>query len=60
MKLVISIKTGNAAFKPDRTAEIVRILRKYCDDLETRKITPIEKLLDGNGNPIGTAIFYVK
>lgn len=52
----LTIRTDNAAFEPDRGAELARILRKLADRVE-REDQPGRgeewKVLDVNGNTVG-------
>lgn len=56
MKLQIIVALKNAALADDPRGELARILRIYADKLENRDELP-EKLLDLNGNTVGTARF---
>jgi hypothetical protein len=59
--LVIKIKTDNAAFGEgddgDRCAEVARILQAYADKIERTQDLD-QRLLDINGNTVGSAAFY--
>lgn len=54
----LTIDTGNAAFDPEPSSEIARILRKLADDLSDGLplADPGDYRLpfDANGNPVGT------
>lgn len=54
-KIIITIKTGNAAFEAFEGLEhyeVARILRRLADKLENG--SKPERLLDINGNNVGT------
>jgi hypothetical protein len=45
------IQTGNDAFRENRTAELVRIIREVADKLEEGNRFP--PVVDSNGNSVG-------
>ncbi len=51
-KFTLTIKLGNAAFEPDYTPELVRILRTTASQIEQGQTEG--NLRDVNGNKIGT------
>jgi len=51
-RIVITIKTGNAAFEESRAAETARILRDLADRFEAYGLCD-PKLRDINGNTCG-------
>lgn len=53
--LEIVFTLDNAAFADDPRPEIVRILRKYADQLERDETDGHAKLRDINGNTVGDA-----
>lgn len=54
---VLTIKTDNAAFEDDPTAEVARILRGLADRLEGASPDEDYPLRDLNGNCVGEAEF---
>ena len=54
MKYIITIKTDNAAFEDDESAEIERILQRLAARLRN-EVTPPSyvSLRDSNGNTVG-------
>lgn len=54
---IVEMKTDNAAFDPDPSAEIARILRNLADMVDAGAAGPTVPLTDINGNKVGQAIF---
>lgn len=54
MKYTIEIKMDNAAFDVPEF-ELARILKKLASELETEGVLNEKRLLDINGNMVGTA-----
>jgi len=52
MRAKIEIEMGNAAFEDDPAPELVRILRKLADDIESSGADTLP-LRDINGNRVG-------
>lgn len=52
--ITITINTGNAAFSDDPGAETARILRALADKFEAGRGGDVSKLMDANGNKVGT------
>jgi len=55
----LTIETGNSAFDPDPSKEIVRILRELATEIENKTVCVGAhiRLLDVNGNTVGAATF---
>ena len=51
--ITITIETDNAAFS-DKAHEVARILRELARRIENRGIDNISKVMDSNGNSVGT------
>lgn len=52
-KLTITINTENAAFNDDLEAEIIRILKKICENITLFDITENHEVFGSNGNYVG-------
>lgn len=55
----LKIKTDNAAFEEDPTAECARILRELADRIECASPDEDYPLRDVNGNKVGQAVFRI-
>lgn len=58
MRYQIEIRTDNDAFYPEPDPELARILRRLADRIETAspdELTDSIRLMDYNGNSVGTA-----
>ena len=53
----LTIKTDNAAFEDDPTAEVARILRALADRMEGASSDEAYLIHDINGNRVGQAAF---
>lgn len=51
MKFVVAIRTGNAAFDEDRSAEVARILRDVAEQVEKHRYIR-GHAMDINGNRV--------
>jgi len=54
--LTIRIETNNAAFADNLEAEVARILRKFCDEIEAGQLQ-YNRFIDQNGNEVGAATY---
>jgi hypothetical protein len=54
-KFLLNLSTNNAAFQPDPTPEIARVLRAVADRIESGDTyDTFRNILDENGNVAGT------